>query len=179
MREKGHFLDPGKTESEGVSEGEQRSSPGEDGSLSWHFQRTQDLRKKTLQNWLQMRNLKGVLLKNEIDKWWNNLYLFLRDVVRIWFSNRRQSERRKQSRSESRGNLDDDCDDTSDEDDEDLPVFSAPPPVDREGGSDIQRSSVIVRNVSPSPENFDSLSAIVEQTIGVGYCDERYPDLLS
>ena len=108
----------------------------------------------------------------------NNLSGY-RDVVRIWFSNRRQSERRKQSRSESRGNLDEDCDDTSDEDDEDLPVFSAPPPVKRDTGSDIQRSSVIVRSVSPSPENFDSLSAIVEQTIGVGYCDDRYPDLLS
>ena len=104
------------------------------------------------------------------------MYFIFRDVVRIWFSNRRQSERRQNSFLGSRGNLDDGCDDTSEDD---LQLFSGPPPVDRGGGSDIQRSSVIVRNVSP--ENFysQSLSEIVEQTIGVGYGDERYPDLLS
>ena len=100
-----------------------------------------------------------------------------RDVVRIWFSNRRQSEKKHHSCSGSRGNLDDDCDDTSDEEDEDLHLFPGPPPVDR--GEVIQRSSVIVRN-NVSSENLDSLSSIVEQTIGVGYCDdERFPDLLS
>ena len=98
----------------------------------------------------------------------------LRDVVRIWFSNRRQSEKRHYGCSGSGGNFDEDFDDTSDED---LPVFSGPPPVDRGEGTDTQRSSVIVKNISS--ENLDSLSSIVEQTIGVGCFDESYPDLLS
>ena len=90
-----------------------------------------------------------------------------RDVVRVWFSNRRQAEKRQPCCSGSRNIIDHDIEDSSDEEDEDEATelyHSVPSPEAN------QRSSVIVRNMSS--ESLD----IVEQTIGN---DAYYPDLLS
>ena len=101
-----------------------------------------------------------------------SIWPMFRDVVRVWFSNRRQAEKRQPCCSGSRNIIDHDIEDSSDEEDEDEATelyHSVPSPEAK------QRSSVIVRNVSS--ESLDiSLSSIVEQTIGT---DAYYPDLLS